>query len=201
MKQKSNWTLLNLYRIKYYLDEPTKVMLVKLLVISKLDNCNGLYMNIGKVKFRKLSAVLNSCVRFIYNVSYDTKDLLKYYILAHILPMEQRVQFKVCLLAYKVMYGLAPVYLEELLQKDTNNVKMGTRTRPDYDICQFKVPKLMSTKLNVRRFSYYAPGIWNALPFYIRSSESIDLFKKKLKTFYFDQLKAADTAKLPYSIQ
>ena len=87
-------------------------------------------------------------------------------------------------------YVLAPVYLEELLQKDVNAPTISTRNHPDHDIYQFKIPKLVSSRLNDRRFSYYAPGVWNSIPFDIRSSDSIELFKKKLKTFLFAQLKA-----------
>ena len=40
VKQKCSWTMMNLRTIGYYLDEKTKLMLVKQLVISKLDYCN-----------------------------------------------------------------------------------------------------------------------------------------------------------------
>ena len=41
------------------------------------------------------------------------------------------------------------------------------------------------TKFGERAFCYYAPKIWNSLPKDIRSSKSIDTFKKKVKSHLF----------------
>ena len=107
VKQKSMWTLSNLRRINNYLKEDTKLMLVKQLVLSKLDYCNALYVNLPMKSLKKLKSVLNAGVRFIYNVEDLSEDLLQYYRRAHILPIEERIKFKICLLAYKAVYGLA----------------------------------------------------------------------------------------------
>ena len=48
---------------------------------------------------------MNGGIRFIYNVTdriIRNVDLIPYYKKAHILPIEQRIFFKVCLLAYKM---------------------------------------------------------------------------------------------------
>ena len=42
--------MMNLRAIGRYLDEGIKLMLVKKLVISKLDYCNSLYMNLPKTR-------------------------------------------------------------------------------------------------------------------------------------------------------
>jgi len=36
-----------------------------------------------------------------------------------------------------------------------------------------------------RTFSYCAPKVWNSLPKSVQESETVTLFKKKLKTFLF----------------
>ena len=36
-----------------------------------------------------------------------------------------------------------------------------------------------------KAFCFAAPGVWNDLPSDIRFTNSISIFKKKLKTFYF----------------
>ena len=47
VKQKCSWTMMNIRTISRYLDEGVlKIMLVKHLVISKLDYCNSLYIQI-----------------------------------------------------------------------------------------------------------------------------------------------------------
>ena len=39
-------------------------------------------------------------------------------------------------------------------------------------------------KFNLINLSIAAPNLWNALPGHIRNAESIDSFKKQLKTFF-----------------
>ena len=68
VRQKCYWTLNNLGRIGLYLDEKTKILMVKQLVISKLDYCNALYMNLTQTRVKKLGSILNSCIRFIYSI-------------------------------------------------------------------------------------------------------------------------------------
>ncbi|CAL8237742.1 unnamed protein product [Boreogadus saida] len=82
----------NLRTIRRYLDEKVKLMLIKQLIISKLDYCNTLYMNLTKT--RKLKSALNTGVRFIYDITDMNVDLTPYYKKAHILPIEQRIFFK-----------------------------------------------------------------------------------------------------------
>ena len=50
----------------------------------------------------------------------------------------------------------------------------------------FRVPKASKrVTFGERRFSVVAPMEWNRLPLDIRTSTSVDAFKKKLKTFLF----------------
>ena len=184
VKQKSMWTISNLIKIGRFLDQGIKLILVKQLVISKLDYCNALYVNLPMKTLKKLKSALNSGIRFIYNINDRNEDLLPYYRKAHILPIEQRIIFKICLLSYKVVNGFAPDYLCELVVMDKHSDETKTRQRSG-DNLRLKVPRPSKTRIGDRRFSNCAPGIWNALPLEIRSSQSVDTFKKLLKTHLF----------------
>ena len=129
-------------------------MLVKQLIISKLDYCNSLYYNLPKKRLKKLQSVLNGGVRFIYNITDRNEDLMPYYKKAHILPVMQRLFFKVCLLCFKVVNGIAPNYLCELLEM-TNNDQKISRTRAAEDTTLLKLPKMSRLKASNRRFSNY----------------------------------------------
>eukprot|EP00116_Pleurobrachia_bachei_P018983 sb/3479245/ len=59
------------------------------------------------------------CVRFIYNLRGHQDSYDEYFEEAHILPIQQRLTFKACLLAYKIVRGTAPEYLQELLPRET----------------------------------------------------------------------------------
>ena len=79
VKQKCSWTMMNLRTIGRYLDVEVKLMMVTQLVISKLDYCNSLYMNLPKTRLNKLRSTLNGAIRFIYNIKDRSEDLLPYY--------------------------------------------------------------------------------------------------------------------------
>jgi len=190
VRQKCYWTLNNIRGIQRYLDEALKLMLVKQLIISKMDFCNSLYMNLPKTRLKKLKSILNGCVRFIYNVSVRSEDLIPYYKKAHILPVDERIFFKVCLLSYKVVYGISPDYLQDLVEMDyPSDHDKGTRARPVIDdYLRMKLPKMERLKASNRRFSNYAPEAWNSLPREIRSITDVSNFKKMLKNYLFDRM-------------
>ena len=182
------WTMNNLRTIRKYLDERVKLMLVKQLIISKLDYCNALYMNLSKTRVKKLQSVLNAGIRFIYDIYDRNTDLSPFYKKAHILPVEKRIFFKVCLICFKVAHGLAPMYLQELVQmnRDDSAVK-ETRTKTACNLLM-KIPKFSKLKATSRRFSNYAPESWNSLPLNVRNIDNIVSFKGKLKNYLYDQL-------------
>ena len=139
---------------------------------------------------KKFKSALNCGIRFIYkdyNIEDRSEDLLPYYKRAHILPIEQRIMLKICLLSYKVVYGLAPGYLGELVELEIISDETKTRQRSQ-DLWRLKMPKPSKTKLGDRRFSSCAPVIWNSIPLAIRSTNNIDTFKKLLKTHFFKSL-------------
>jgi len=193
VKKRCSWTLMNLRTIGRYLDESTKIMMVKQLVISKLDYCNALYMNLAKKRMKKLGSVLNTAIRFIYKINDRSEDLMPYYKKAHILPMQQRVEFKICLLTHKAVHGTAPDYITSLLTLDLpSTASRLTRSQladdaDTLDMFRLKLPKTR-TKIEERCFSNYAPSSWNALPYTLRRISETPLFKKKLKNYFYDML-------------
>jgi len=192
VRKKCSWTMMNLRTIGHYLDEDIKLMMVKQLVISKLDYCNVLYMNLAKKRLKKLKSVLNSGVRFIYNIKDRSEDLIPYYKKAHILPIEQRIIYKVCLLTHKAVHGTSPAYIRELVTVDAPTA-LATLTRSKVgsnvdmvDAFRLKMTKMTKTKFEDRCFSNYAPTTWNALPLGLRSLDSTYEFKRKLKNHLYD---------------
>ena len=189
VKQKCYFTLNNMRTIRFYLDTETKIMMVKQLIIMRLDNCNALYINLPKKRLKKLHSILNSCIRFIYSIKDLQLDLIHLYKESHILPVHLRINFKVCLICFKIINGLAPQYLEGLVTLDIpNNARPGTRTKPFHDRYRLNVLPLPKTLIGSRRFAYNGPIIWNQLPLFIRSMSNCDDFKRALKTHLFNTL-------------
>ena len=109
----------------------------------------------------------------------------------HWLPVHKRVQFKLCLLAYKAVHGLAPHYLADMcrpVSSDDARRKLRSATRED-----LVIPRT-ATKFRARSFAVTAPSEWNRLPLHIRSKPLVNCFKVALKSFLF----TTDSSKLIY---
>jgi hypothetical protein len=99
----------------------------------------------------------------------------------HWLPVKERIQFKLAVLTYKALNGLAPSYLSDCLQSVYHPATYDLRSA---DSCDLAVP-LTRLVFGDRSFKSASPRLWNSLPDYIRSSDSLSIFKKNLKAFLF----------------
>ena len=96
------------------------------------------------------------------------------------LPIELRIEFKILTVAYKILHGLTSTYIKNLLQS----------YHPPRDLRSSKTNLLVVPGFNMnsygrRAFSVVAPLLWNSLPQHIMDAESLDIFKRHLKTVLF----------------
>ena len=72
--------------------------------------------------------MLNACIRFIYDIPLTNHDLINYYADSHILPIEYRIKYKLCLTDHKILNNLPPQYLSNLFYMYTplrENLRLG----------------------------------------------------------------------------
>lgn len=100
----------------------------------------------------------------------------------HCLPVKFRVDFKILMLTYKALNGLAPQYLSELLIP-----YIPARNLRSADASLLVVPVTYLKTMGDRAFSSVAPKLWNSLPSEIRNAPSLKMFKSSLKTYYFKE--------------
>ena len=98
----------------------------------------------------------------------------------HWLPVKARADFKVLLLTYEALHGLAPTYLSDLVLP-----YIPTRTLRSQDADLLIVPRISKQTAGGRAFSYRAPFLWNGLPTHERDADSVSTFKSLLKTHVF----------------
>ncbi len=121
----------------------------------------------------------NSCNKTIYYVfNYLKLHLLRLKSL-HWLPVRFRVDFKILMLTYKALHGLAPQYLSALLTLYTPK-----RLLRSSQAGLLVVPQTRLRSVGDRAFSSYAPRLWNALPLQIREAHNLSIFKSYLKTHF-----------------
>ena len=170
----------NISKVRKYLDTKTTKTLVHTLVISRIDYCNSLFVNLPKQLLKKIQRAQNTAARLIAktpkraHITPVLKDL-------HWLPVTARVKFKVLLLTYKCIIGQAPIYLTELLGM-SRTLRSNTGANGTLQERRFQKKKHGS-----RAFKIAAPTLWNSIPTNIRDSTSVTQFKSLLKTFLFMQ--------------
>ena len=85
----------------------------------------------------------------------------------HWLPIKQRIDFKMLLLTHRVINGLSPTYLCDIL--DSYHPVRPLRSS---DGQLLNIPRTRLCKYGDRAFAYVAPRVWNNLPFDIRNIEN-----------------------------
>ena len=112
-------------------------------------------------RLRPHQSVLNAALRLIvkkrkYNLITATiRDVL------HWLPIQQRIECKLCDLVYKAMHHTAPVYLTELcvpLSIHQGRANLCSATPGDLSVAANK-----GTTYGRRSFAVSCPTTWNAL--------------------------------------
>ena len=167
--------------IKKYLDNDLKLTMVQSYVLSRFDFCNSLYSNVSVSLLKKLQRLLNACIRFIYGLPIRDKNITNYHKLSHILPAKYRIMFKLCLMAFKIFNNLSPDYLKDTVHVKLPNIDGSTRLlRSTLDFYKVELPKHNNT------YEYTMAEHWNNLPINIRSCTNVEIFKKSLKTHYFN---------------
>ena len=158
-------------KIKRYLTANDLRCLVQCVIMSKLDNCNSLYYGIPEYEINRLQKLQNSCARLIYNRkrSDHVSDLFAE---LHWLPVKQRIIFKILLFVFKIFYDISPEYIKDcvIIIDPLNRILKMNR---------------VNTAYGERAFSNCAPKLWNALPDYLRHSNTISYFKGHLKNYFF----------------
>ena len=171
--------LRNIARIRKYLTESAAHSIVHAFVTSRIDYCNSLLSGMSKASLSKLQHVQNSAARLVKRVK-RTDHITPHLFELHWLPVFHRVKFKLLLLTYKALNGLAPVYICDLL-----SYYQPSRALRSADLSLLDVPATRLITCGDRAFSVAAPKVWNSLPQYLRKSTSLTSFKSKLKTFLF----------------
>ena len=100
----------------------------------------------------------------------------------HWLPMNARIDYKIAIMVYKCLNNIAPVYISNLIElyNPPRSLKSSNSLLIKVNVGEFR-------RLGDRAFSITAPSVWNALPIEVRTSKSIDIFKRSLKTHLFKQ--------------
>lgn len=150
-----------------FLNSHTKLKLFKSLLYPHFIFGDFIYPNATVESLNKLKVALNSCVRYVYNLS-------RYHRVSHLqknligCSFSDFYKYRSCLTLFRVMHTGEPNYL-------SSNIIPLRSSRSK----QFLIPQHYSTYYSQ---SLFVRGIstWNLLPLNIKTSMSIPYFKRKL---------------------
>jgi len=149
------------------------------LIGARLDYCNSLLYGVTDRNINRLQSVQNQAARVVCQApwSSESSELRRS---LHWLPVRQRIQFKTALITYKVINTAMPSYLFDLvkLYQPVRSLRSSTSSR----LCQ----PVVKSNFASRAFSVSGPSVWNSLSVETRIAESVNIFKKRLKTELFN---------------
>ena len=174
------YTLKNMFKIRRCINETAAKAIVYTMITSKLDYCNTILYGLSESTLKHFTRVQNLSARFIsqHGKHEHITPVLKQF---QWLPIRQRIHYKVLILIFKSLNGLAPAYLEELIKR-----RPMKRTRADGNN-DLVIPVIKHKSFVGRSLGYGGPKLWNTLPKELKTCTNINTFKKLLKTFLFKE--------------
>ncbi len=133
------------------------------LIYNKIIDCITKHLSIKTIWNRELSDL---------NLSVDWE---------RVWSNKHRIDFKILLITYKALNGLAPQYLSELLSHYSPSRPLRSQNSG-----HLIIPRISKSTAGGRSFSYLAPKLWNNLPNTVREADTLCQFKSRLKTHLFN---------------
>ena len=184
VKKKCASAMLNLQGIKNiqkFLDRGSCTKLVVCLCLSHLDYSHSILCGLPKSVTQQMQNIQNYAAKLVLGRSKysSNKEALAE---VYWFPIKSRIKVEILVLVFKCLRGEAPEYLMDLLVRCTEwTYNLRSSNIKD----RLVIPRIARQTFAARSFSMVGPTLWNKLPNHIRNSNSLDIFKKSLKTFLF----------------
>ena len=168
----------NINSVRKSMSEKVTASIIHSYILSRLDYGNALLINANSDQIVKLQRVQNAAARILSKTSKFTHitPVLKQ---LHWLPVVERIKFKILLLTWKIINGLAPHYFDDLISEYVPSRSLRSSGTG------MLTPRRVKCSFGEKAFATCAPVLWNALPSNVRNAKSLESFKSGLKTHLF----------------
>ena len=163
--------------------------LVVALVLTRLGYGNATLTGLADQSLVKLQSVLHTAARLII-LSRKFNHVTPLLRELHWLHFPERINYKLALLVFKCLNGLAPPYLAcEFRRVADTESRQRLRSALTAELI---IPQVRRATIGGRAFPVAAAHVWNSLPPSVTSSSSLIVFKSRLKTELFTRCYCAD---------
>uniref|UniRef100_A0A8C7X0A1 Reverse transcriptase domain-containing protein n=1 Tax=Oryzias sinensis TaxID=183150 RepID=A0A8C7X0A1_9TELE len=172
-------SLRQLAKVKPFLTPAHFETVIHAFITPWLDYCNSLYLGLSQSSLLRLQCVQNAAAHLMVGArkrDHTTPILAS----LHWLPVHFRIHFKILLLVFKSLHGLAPLYLSELLTPYS-----PARCLRSADQMLLEVPRSGRKLRGDRAFAVAAFFFFFFFFFAIREALSLSIFKTRLKPHFY----------------
>jgi len=158
--------------------------LVVSLLLTRLDYSNATLAGVASNQLDRLQSVTNAAARLVYSArnSDHITPLLRD---LRWLRVPQRIEFKLSVLVFRCLHGLARPHLaRELCRVADMDCRRRLRSTSKLEL---HVPLTRRVNVGDRAFAVSAARVWNGLPSDIITSPSLIAFKRRLNTLLFSR--------------
>ncbi len=150
--------LKNISKLRPLLSVSNAERLIHAFMTLRLDYCNALLGGCSARLINKLQLVQNAAARVLTRTrKYD--HIIPVLSTLHWLPIKHCIDFKILLITYKALNGLASQYLSELLSHYNSPHLLHSQNSGNLII-----PRISKSTAGVRCFSHLVPKLRNNLP-------------------------------------
>ena len=158
VRRSAYYHLFQIAKIRASLTAVACKTLVHALVISRVDYGNALLYGIPDRLLHRLEMIQHSAARIIMCIKrHDRQSITAVLQNLHWLPVKWRINYKIVVLVFRALHGLAPAYVSK------HDYVIPTTSRPKISwlLC---VPRHNLERYGRRSFSCAGPVLWNSLP-------------------------------------
>jgi len=165
--------------IRWSVTRPVLESLVVALVLSRLDYGCATLVGVPSQLLDRLQSAKNAAARLIFGASRHV-HIMPLLRSLHWLPVHERIAFRLVVIVYCCLHGMVPAYLSADLLRVSD---VGSRQRLRSATTSALVGRrTQRATIADRAFAAAAPAVWNSLPEDVRSSTSLPVFQRRLKT-------------------
>jgi len=157
--------------------------LIVALVMPRLDYGNATLAGLPVFQHRRLQSVLNAAARLVYrspryeHITPLLRDL-------HWLRSPEHTNFKLAVLVYRCLHGLASRYLSDYFQHVAYSNRRRLRSSSSSLLL---IRRKRPITVGDRAFPVAGSRLWNSLPHVVTSAPTLAVFRKRLKTYLFSR--------------